>query len=383
MATAGFGYSLLMFLVVLTVLVFVHELGHYWIARINRVRVEVFSIGFGPELVGWTDRVGTRWKISALPLGGYVRFFGDMDAASRPDPSLAPGGEGGAALSDEERAVAFPYKSLGQRSAIVAAGPIANFLFSIIVLAVLFATIGQPYTPAEVGTIEAESAAAEAGLEPGDRIVRVGDVAIDRFETLQQVISMSPGHTLEVEVVRNGEALTLSATPKLTELEDRFGRKQVVGRLGVGRQGVEYLQRGPVEAVWYAVEDTGATIAMILSSVRQMIVGARSTDELGGPIMIAKISGQVAIEGFIPLVSFMAALSISLGLINLFPIPMLDGGHLLFYALEAVRGKPLGLRAQEYGFRIGFAMVLSLMVLATWNDIKSLSLFQYVSGLFS
>ena len=398
--SSGFGYSLLMFLIVLTVLVFVHEMGHYWVARRAGVRVDVFSIGFGPEIFGWTDSVGTRWKVSWIPLGGYVKFFGDMDVASRPDPSMTPevqnalrasgdesetdpGDPSMHIMTEAEKAVAFPYKKLWQRSAIVAAGPLANFVFAIVVFAGLFMTVGQPYTPAKVGTVEPGSAAAVAGIEPGDKIVQVGSTDIDRFEDLIQVISMSPGETLKIKVIRDGKPVVLTATPKLVTDKDAFGEEHKIGRLGVGRVGVDYVKRGPIEAVWYSVAETGNTVKLILKSVGQLIVGERSTDELRGPLTIAKMSGQIAHTGFLDLISFMALLSINLGLINLFPIPMLDGGHLLFYAFEAVRGRPLGLRAQEYGFRIGLVMVLFLMIQAIWNDFKSLSVFEYVSGLFS
>ena len=398
--STGFGYSLLMFLIVLTVLVFVHEMGHYWVARRNGVRVDVFSIGFGPEIFGWTDSVGTRWKVSWVPLGGYVKFFGDMDVASRPDPSMTPEVQNALRasgddserdpadpsmhlLTDEEKAVAFPYKKLWQRAAIVAAGPAANFVFAIVVFAGLFMTVGQPYTPAKVGTVEPNSAAAEAGILPGDKIIQVGSTRIDRFEDLIQVISMSPGEKLKIVVERDGKDVTLTATPKLVTDTDAFGDEHRIGRLGVGRIGVDYIKRGPLEALGYAVVETGNTVKLILKSVGQLIVGERSTDELRGPLTIAKMSGQIAHTGFIDLISFMALLSINLGLINLFPIPMLDGGHLLFYGFEAVRGRPLGLRAQEYGFRIGLVMVLFLMIQAIWNDFKSLSVFDYVSGLFS
>ncbi|HKJ72878.1 MAG TPA: M50 family metallopeptidase, partial [Alphaproteobacteria bacterium] len=302
--SSGFGYSLLMFLIVLTVLVFVHEMGHYWVARRTGVRVDVFSIGFGPEIFGWTDSVGTRWKISWIPLGGYVKFFGDMDVASRPDPSMTPevqnalrasgdesetdpGDPSMHIMTEAEKAVAFPYKKLWQRSAIVAAGPLANFVFAIVVFAGLFMTVGQPYTPAKVGTVEPGSAAAVAGIEPGDKIVQVGSTDIDRFEDLIQVISMSPGETLKIKVIRDGKPVVLTATPKLVTDKDAFGEEHKIGRLGVGRVGVDYVKRGPIEAVWYSVAETGNTVKLILKSVGQLIVGERSTDELRGPLTIA------------------------------------------------------------------------------------------------
>lgn len=355
----GFG---LPFLVILTVLVFVHELGHYLVARLNNVRVEVFSVGFGPELFGWTDRHQTRWKFSLIPLGGYVKMFGDANAASMP-------GEDGADMTPEERAVAFPYKRVGQRAWVVVAGPLANFLFAIVLLAGLFAFVGQPYTPAVVGEVVPDSAAAQAGFQPDDEIIVIDGTAIDRFEQVQRIVMLRPEQPMDVTVLRNGAEVQLAVTPERVVTEDGFGNQQEIGRLGIQRQGMDYVQRGPVEAVWQAARETVSLSVGTLVAVGQMISGTRSTDELGGPLRIGEMSSQVAETGVVSTIWFMAVLSINLGLINLFPIPMLDGGHLVFYAIEAVRRKPLGQRAQEYGFRIGLALVLTLMVYVTWNDI--------------
>ncbi|MEM7225870.1 MAG: RIP metalloprotease RseP [Pseudomonadota bacterium] len=356
----GFGVP---FLVILTVLVFVHELGHYLIARRNGVRVEVFSIGFGPEIFGWTDRARTRWKFSLIPLGGYVKMYGDADAASaRADGSISE-------LSDEEKAQAFPYKRLGQRAWIVAGGPLANFLFAIVVLAGLFTFVGQPFTPAVVGQVVPDSAAAEAGFQPNDKILEINAWGIDSFEDLQRIVSLSPGEPLEVLVERDGLPVELQVTPSVVEETDNFGNVNRIGRLGISRSGVDYIKRNPLSALYWATEETWSITMTTLKAVGQIITGSRSAAELGGPLRIAKMSGQVAETGMVPVIWFIAVLSINLGLINLFPIPMLDGGHLLFYAIEAVRGKPLGMRAQEYGLRIGLALVLGLMVFATWNDI--------------
>lgn len=355
----GFG---LPFLVILTVLVFVHEMGHYLIARRNGVRVEVFSIGFGPEIFGWTDKAQTRWKISLLPLGGYVKMFGDADAASRPDTEM---GE----LTAEERAVAFPYKRLSQRAWIVAGGPIANYLFAIVLLAGLFMAIGQPFTPPVVGTVLENSAAERAGLLPDDRIIEINGWDIQSFEDIKRRISLGLGEDAAIVVLRDGREVSLLAKPDIVETIDNFGNKQSEGRLGISRSGIEFIEHGPVSAVWSASKETVSLTVSILKAVGQIIAGTRSAKELGGPLRIAKMSGQVAASGVVFVVWFMALLSINLGLINLFPIPMLDGGHLLFYAIEAVRGRPLGERAQEYGFRIGLALVLGLMVFATWNDV--------------
>jgi regulator of sigma E protease len=353
------------FLIVLTVLVFVHELGHYLLARWNGVRVEVFSIGFGPELFGWTDRAGTRWKFSAVPLGGYVKMFGDANAASQPGDEVDQ-------MSAQERAVAFPHKRLGQRAAIVAAGPAANFLFAIVLLAGLFMTSGQPYTAPVVDQVRPDSAAAAAGLQPGDRIVGVDGSRIDRFEELQRIVRLNPGTELSVTVMRDESRVQLTAVPERETITDSMGTEHTIGLLGVTSAGFEYRRHGPVQALVEAGEETWALTVGTLQAVGQIIGGNRSAEELGGPIKIAQMSGEVADAGATNLIWFMAVLSINLGLINLFPVPMLDGGHLLFYAIEGVRGKPLGEQAQEYGFRIGLALVLSLMLFVTWNDLTQL-----------
>lgn len=363
------------FLLVLTVLVFVHELGHYLVARRNGVRIEVFSIGFGPELFGWFDRAGTRWKFSAVPLGGYVKMFGDADASSGlAAPSLPQ-------MAPSERAFSFHYKSLGQRAAIVAAGPGANFVFAIVMLALLFMTYGQPFTPPDIGQVQPNSAAEQAGLKPGDTIVSLNGSNIERFEDVQQIVRLNPGVPMTVIVRRDGENVTLNVTPSRTEVTDRFGDHHEIGLLGIGRNGVDYVRRDPITAVGRAVGETWNLVASTLEAMWQIVIGTRATDELGGPLRIAQMSGEVAQGGVVPLVWFMAVLSINLGLINLFPVPVLDGGHLLFYAAEAIRGKPLGQRAQEYGFRIGLALVLTLMVFATWNDLVHLRIVEFVKGL--
>jgi regulator of sigma E protease len=363
------------FLVVLTVLVFVHELGHYLIARRNGVRIEVFSIGFGPELFGWNDRAGTRWKFSAVPLGGYVKMFGDADPSSA--PALVRFND----LTSAEREVSFHHKRLGQRAAIVSGGPLANFLFAIVVLAILFATYGQPFTPAEVGQVQAGSAADQGGIKVGDVIVDIDGQAISRFEDVQQIVRMNPGEPMVITVRRDDKPVALHVTPARTEMTDRFGSHHQIGLLGIGRSGVEYVKRNPVTAVLQAFAETRNLTVATLEAMWQIVIGTRASDELGGPLRIAQMSGEVAEGGLVPLLWFMSVLSINLGLINLFPVPVLDGGHLLFYAAEAIRGKPLGQRAQEYGFRIGLALVLTLMVFATWNDLVHLRIVEFVKGL--
>ena len=373
---SGLWTYVIPFLVVLTVLVFVHELGHYWVARRNGVRIEVFSIGFGPELFGRTDRAGTRWKISAIPLGGYVKMFGDADAASTPSGAVRH-------MKPEEREVSFFHKRLGQRAAIVAAGPIANFLFAIIGLTLLFSLYGQPFTPADIGSIQPDSAAAQAGMQPGDVIVEVDGQPIERFEEVQQIVRFNQGTPLALVIQRDGQRLPITATPQVTTITDRMGNTHTIGLLGIGRAGMEYRRHDPLTALWQAGRETVNLTVGTLGAVGQMIAGSRGTEELGGPLRIAQMSGEVAQSGVVALVWFMAILSVNLGLINLFPIPMLDGGHLLFYAVEAIRGKPLGDRAQEYGFRIGLALVLTLMVFATWNDLVHLRVVDFFRDLIS
>lgn len=368
----GFGIP---FLAVLTALVFVHELGHYLVARWNGVRVEVFSIGFGPEIFGWNDKAGTRWKFSLIPLGGYVKMFGDANAASMP-------ADGSEEMSAAERAVAFPHKRLGQRAAIVAAGPIANFLFAIVILGGLFSIVGQPFTPAVVGEVVADSAAEAAGFQADDEIIAVDGTSVARFEELQRIVALRPGEEMRITVLRDGREVDLLATPSRVERDNGLGEIHAVGQLGIRRSGAEYVRHDPFSAVWQATRETVSIVDQTFTALGQIIRGARGADELGGPIRIAQMSGQAAEIGHTALVYFAAVLSINLGLINLFPIPMLDGGHLLFYAIEALRGRPLGERAQEYGFRIGLALVLTLMVFVTWNDLLRIdSLVNFVKGL--
>lgn len=364
------------FLVVLTVLVFVHELGHYWVARRNKVRVEVFSIGFGPEIFGWTDRHDTRWKISAVPLGGYVKMFGEHDFED--DEEQPP-------MTPEETAVSFHHKRLGQRAAIVAAGPLANFLFAIVLLAGLFYVVGIPEPLAGVGSVKEDSAAAEAGFEPGDLILRIQGEPVKWFEDLRLFVRDRAGQVLAFEVRRGDQDLLLTATPKAITVDEQGEGTRQIGLLGVtpdpSRIGYEAI--GPIAAMGAAVERTYGLTTQILAALGEIITGSRTAEELGGPLRIAQISGQVAQGGPVNLIFFMAALSVNLGLINLFPIPMLDGGHLAFYAAEAIRGRPLGRRFQEYGFRFGLILVLLLMVFATWNDLVSLKVVDFFRQLVS
>ena len=350
------------FLVILAVIVFAHEMGHYLIARINKVRVEVFSIGFGPEIFGINDRHGTRWKFSLLPLGGYVKFFGDANAASGPSDEVDT-------LSPEEKSVSFHHKRVGQRAAIVLGGPAANFLFAIILFAILFATVGQRYTPADINQVAPDSPAYIAGLIPGDKILAVDGNKIDRFEDLQYLVQQSPNKNLVFTIERSGLNKDIDIIPALVEQEDQFGTIHRVGQIGIIKSGIDFKTHDPGSAIWAAIEETAFMSWATLKAIGQMIGGSRSTEELGGPIRIAEMSGQVAQQGFVTVLFFMAVLSINLGLINLFPVPMLDGGHLIFYIFEAIRRKPLQPKVQEYGLRIGFILVIILMIWVTTKDV--------------
>ncbi len=368
--------TLLPFLVTLTVLVFVHEMGHYLVARWRGVRIEVFSVGFGPEIVGWSDGHGTRWRISWIPFGGYVRFFGDMGPAGGRDEAVD-------AMTPEELAVTFQHKPLGHRAAIVAAGPLANFVLAIVLFAGLFSIVGQPFTSPVVSTVLPDSAASAAGLQAGDRILRIRGTKIGRFEDIQRVVQIRPEVEMRLVIERDGAERVLTVTPRLVVETDRFGNEFKLGRLGIQSTAIEYVKHDPARAVWYGFQETRNIIGQTFVALQQIANGTRGTDELAGPIGIARMSGQVAQVGLTAAIGFAAFLSVALGLINLFPIPVLDGGYLLFYGFEAVRGRPLSRRAQEYGLRFGFLVIIGLFVLVTFNDLNRTPLFGFVSGLFS
>jgi regulator of sigma E protease len=458
---------ILPFLVILTILVFVHEMGHYYVARRAGVKVEAFSIGFGPELFGWYDKHGTRWRFSAIPLGGYVKMFGETERLAEDNDRP---------LSREEKAVSFHHKRLGQRAAIVFAGPFVNYVFAVLVLGILFATAGQPFSPSiigqvtvggaaekaglrtgdkivqvagrnverfeeviqaiglrpgqrvpivierdgrqlgpdvdvgvrmlvdkrgnetpfgdlgagpfvppVVGRVVANGAAAEAGLKPGDVFVKIKGQPIETFADVQKIVSQNPEIPLEFVVRRGGADVSLVVTPKwqLSKEKDNDGNaKKLGGFIGVQPQAAFRKEHGVFDAFVQAVRETYGLTVSTFTAVGQMIAGTRSTRDLSGPLRIAEISGDMAQTGLYQYVWFLGVLSLSLCIINLVPIPMLDGGHLLFYGFEALRGKPLGQRAQEYGFRIGLALVITLMVFATWNDLVHLKVIESIRSLF-
>lgn len=450
----NFWDGLFWFIVLLTPLVFVHEMGHFLVARWCGVRVEVFSIGFGPELFGWTDRGRTRWKFSAIPLGGYIKMFGEHSLEAREDGEQRE-------LTDAEKAVSIEHKRLSQRAAVVAAGPGANYLFAIVVLAAMFATIGQsftppriggivdgmpaaeaglrtgdrvvsvdgegierfedlnriirlnpdrpldivvrrdgrdmafqatptgvefeavagltaregdlgiaPYTPAIIGQVEPDSAAAEAGLQPGDRFISVDEMAIDDFSELSRIVAGAPNRPLTVVVLRGGDELSFNVVPRAIERKSDDGATEVIGLMGVRSLLVsEVVRLGPFAALWEGSVGVVDMTGQILKSIGQIFAGKRDSKELGGPIMIAQAAQDFSDRGLVQFLTLMAIFSVNLGLINLFPIPVLDGGHLLFYAIEAIRGRPLGEKAQEFSFKIGLALVSSLMIFVIFNDL--------------
>lgn len=359
------------FLFVLTIVVFFHELGHFLVARWAGVKVLTFSLGFGPELAGFNDRHGTRWKISAIPLGGYVKFFGDDTEASTPSNATL------ASMTAEERDGSFHHKKVGRRAAIVAAGPIANFILAIVIFTGLFTFFGKPSATPRVDTVQAGSAAEAAGFKPGDIVIAINGSKIDSFSEMQRIVGTSAGETLTFAVKRNDSVVDLKGTPQLKEIKDNFGNEHRLGVLGITRAtspGDATTERvNPATALLLGVKETWFVVDRTLAYIGGIFTGREAADQVGGPLRIAQISGQVATIGLAALIHLAAVLSISIGLLNLFPVPLLDGGHLLFYAVEAVRGRPMSERAQEMGFRIGLGLVLMLMVFATYNDILHLA----------
>jgi regulator of sigma E protease len=359
------------FLFVLTIVVFFHELGHFLVGRWAGVKILTFSVGFGPELAGFNDRHGTRWKLSAIPLGGYVKFFGDESEASTPSNATL------ASMTAEERGGSFHHKRVGPRAAIVAAGPIANFILAIFIFAGLFTFFGKPSTTPRVDTVQVGSAAEAAGFKTGDIVTAITGSEIDSFSDMQRIVGTSTGEALTFDVKRGDSIIHLQGTPELKEVKDRFGNVHRIGVLGIARAtspgDVTTERVNPATALWLGVKETWFVVDRTLAYIGGIFTGREDPDQIGGPLRIAQISGQVATIGPAALIHLAAVLSISIGLLNLFPVPLLDGGHLLFYAVEAVRGRPMSERAQEMGFRIGLGLVLMLMVFATYNDILHLA----------
>ncbi len=358
--TLIFMFYLLSFLVSIIVIVFVHEFGHFIVGRWCGVKAEVFSLGFGKELWGFNDKLGTRWRLSAIPLGGYVRFEGDANAASQPD------------MSTTQSVTALHSQPVYKRAAIVAAGPIANFILAIVVFTLAFSVVGLPYMEPTVSKVMPGSAAEKAGILPGDRIESIDGSAVTTFGEMQQAVWLRAGEELSVQLLRAGVPVTVSLVPQTAEIDDDFGGKMKVGLMGVQHDPAAdepHFQRfSPAGALVKATGHTWQIISMTGKIVGRMITGSQSVKQIGSAATMAKNAGDAASAGPWSFILFVGFLSVSIGLINLFPVPMLDGGHLVFYAIEALRGKPLGPQAQEWGFRIGFSVVIMLMALGVYND---------------
>lgn len=356
------------FLLVLGPLVVLHELGHYLVGRFFGIKADAFSVGFGKEIAGFTDRRGTRWKLSALPLGGYVQFAGDMNPASAPLPEQD-------GLSPAERAQTFHAKPLWQRALVVLAGPLTNLVCAVLIFAAFNLAYGRLVSVPEVQAFAPGSAAQAAGMQVGDRIVAVSGNKIANFNDIPEYVVPYPGRTVPVAVKRGEQTVILSVKIDSQVEKDRFGNEARIGRIGIAGGKGELVPVGPLEAVSLGVDQSFGVIRMMVAGIAQIFTGERSVKELGGPIKIAKYSGEQLSLGWSQFVGFAALISINLAFINILPIPGLDGGHLAFYAAEAVRRKPLGLRSQEWAVRTGVALVLALMLVVTINDIVSLPIF--------
>ena len=397
--------SIVAFLVLLTIIVFFHEYGHFSVARLLGVRVDVFSIGFGKPLLKWIDKKGTEWRVAWMPFGGYVKFFGDLNAASQPSPETQkpvttqfPGPreaqEAGAGMTAEERKVCFHFKPVWRRAAIVAAGPFANFVLAVAIFTILFMTLGRGAIEPLVGGVAENTPAAAAGFEPGDRIISVNGQAVDEFDDLRDMVLVSGGRELRFTVERDGAPVDISAAPQRIEDTDRYGNRIERWQLGIAPPGPEYYtfrKYGPVEAFAAGLHELRRILTLTVQYIGKIVLGQEDASQLGGPIKMAQYAGQSVMSGFddssyreppgfmvklraslIDFVFLAAVVSVSIGFLNLLPIPVLDGGHLLYYAYEAVAGKPLGARTQAIGFRLGIVLLASLMIFVTWNDINNL-----------
>ncbi|MCH2546345.1 MAG: RIP metalloprotease RseP [Alphaproteobacteria bacterium] len=354
------------FFLILSVIVFIHEFGHYIIAKWCGVKIEAFSIGFGKELFGWNDKSGTRWKFSLIPMGGYVKMFGDSGAASTPDAEKA------ATMTDEEKDVSFHYKPLWKKAAIVAAGPAFNFILTISILTGILLTYGMASTTPVVSVVLPDSVASTADFKSGDIIVSIDGKEVKTFGDIPRIIATNTGTPVHIVSERDGTIIEQDVTPRMTQIDDAFGNKVDWPMLGIQSQEHTSQDMGFFEAVLESVKRTYNICATSLYAVGQMITGDRDASELKGPIGIAKLSGQATVMDFGTIIWFIAMLSANLGLVNLFPIPLLDGGHLLFYAIEATTGRPLAEKFQEYGFRVGFALIACLMAFTILNDLRTI-----------
>jgi regulator of sigma E protease len=363
----GIWSNVIIFLLVLTLVVFIHELGHFLVARWCGVVVKAFSIGFGPEIFGFYDRHGTRWRFAWIPLGGYVKFMDDDNAASMPSPEALQ------RMTPEERRSSFHTKPVWQRAAVVAAGPIANFLLAIAIYAGLNMAVGIRVMPAYVEKVVPDSPAAKAGFEPGDKIVAIDATPVESFDDLQRIVAPNAGRELTFKVERNGDTIDLKVTPAMDEQRDPFGRNFKRGLIGIQRSSApdkwQTYSVGPIDAVARGVQETWSNITQTVAGLGDMISGRQSSEQMGGPILMAEVTAKVAGLGIEPLLRWIALISANIGFLNLLPIPVLDGGHLMFYGIEAVRRKPLSDRFQQVGFQIGLAFIIALMIFVNFNDL--------------
>ncbi|MFC3051096.1 RIP metalloprotease RseP [Kordiimonas pumila] len=366
-AGPGLLFTLAAFIGGFSILVFIHELGHYSVARFFKIRVDTFSIGMGKEIFGWTAKSGTRWRVSAIPLGGYVKFFGDASAASNP-------GEIPEGLSEQEKAECFHFKPLWQRSLVVFAGPAVNLIAASLVFAGFYFSYGLSVSEPIVESISEQSAADMAGLNIGDRIISVNGTSIDRFTDIGAVVRLYPGKEVDVELVRAGEALMIPVRLGTKYMEDRFGNQYPYGFLGIGSPPTKKESLGVFGALSEGTRQTVQMGKTMFTTLGQMILGIRSVKELGGPVRIANMVGEAAHVSFQSFLWMLALLSLNLGIVNLLPIPVLDGGHLVFYALEGIKGSPLSVKAKEAGFVAGAALMIIFMVFVTLNDLQSMAL---------
>jgi regulator of sigma E protease len=364
------GWYIIPFVVILSVVVFFHELGHYLIGRWCGVKIDAFSLGFGPELFAWVDGRGTRWRLAAFPLGGYVKFRGDAGVSSAPDTAALAG------MPQNQRAQTLAGQPVAKRAAIVAAGPVANFLLAIVIFTISFAVYGQYELMPRVGGVESGSPADLAGFKKGDLIKSANGASIESFEDLHQAISTSTGLPIVFDFDRSGQPMTITATPTIALVDlPPFGKRRV-GRLGIKASNDPADRRfetcGLPQCFVWSVKDTWSIIEATGSYVGGLFAGRESADQISGPIGVAQVAGEVAKISILALFSLTAVFSVSVGLMNLLPVPMLDGGHLLFYAIEALRGRPLSERTQEISLRIGIALVAMLVIFSTSHDILRL-----------
>tara|TARA_B100000745_G_scaffold268132_1_gene194054 strand:- start:168 stop:1274 length:1107 start_codon:yes stop_codon:yes gene_type:complete len=362
------------FIILITVVVFIHEYGHYYFAKKYGVGVTDFSIGFGREIFGWNDKFGTRWKICWIPLGGYVKFFGDRSVFSESEQEEVIN-----KYNEEERKKLFILKPLYQRSIIVAAGPLTNFILAILIFTIINITVGKDMTPAIVSEVQENSPAFVSGMKKNDKILFIDNKKVESILQVSTFINISTSETIEFVVLRNNQEISLYIKPNIIDSKDSLGnsaKKRIVGiKLSPLNNKFEKQRLGPVKAIYYSIKEVWFVTTASLNYLGKMLIGSADTSQLGGPIKIAKITGQVAEYGIVPFLSLMAYISISLGLVNLFPIPMLDGGHLMFYLIEKILGRPLSQKTQEGFFRIGLFLLFSLMFFVTYNDLKDLGLF--------